>query len=73
MLLKMATTVQPVQKYGKIVLTLDNVLLPSEKLNPSPSAQDGLDPDVEYDLRVQGCELIQTSGILLRLPQVRLH
>ncbi|KAF2355811.1 Cyclin N-terminal [Trinorchestia longiramus] len=60
----------PAQKYGKVLLTLDNVLIPQEKLHPSPSALDGLDEDTEYDLRVLGCEMIQTSGILLRLPQV---
>ncbi|XP_018012643.1 cyclin-L1 [Hyalella azteca] len=65
-----AVATMPVQKYGKVVLTLDNVLLPPEKLNPSPSSLDGLDADTEYDLRVLGCEMIQTSGILLRLPQV---
>jgi len=57
--------------YGQIVLTLENVLLPPEKLNPTPSAQDGLDPELEMDLRVAGCELISSSGILLKLPQVR--
>ena len=60
------------QKYGKVILTLENVLLPSEKLEPTPSKVDGLDADSEFDLRVMGCELIQTSGMLLRLPQVRL-
>ena len=62
----------PPQKYGQIVLTLENVLLPPEKLSPSPSRADGLDAETEFDLRVMGCEMIQTSGILLRLPQVRL-
>ena len=56
--------------YGAIVLTLENVLIPHEKLVPSPSAQDGLDEETETFLRVAGCELIQTSGILLKLPQV---
>jgi len=32
---------------------------------------DGLDFEIETDLRIWGCELIQTSGILLKLPQVR--
>ena len=72
---KMATktdiTSVPVQKYGEVKLTLENVLLPSDKLNPTPSKSDGLDSDTEFDLRVLGCELIQTSGFLLRLPHVR--
>lgn len=62
----------PAKKYGSVVITLENVLLPPEKLSPSPSQQDGLDADIEMDLRILGCELIQTGGILLRLPQVSL-
>lgn len=56
--------------YGKIVLTLQNCLLPDEKLNSTPSHLDGLDAETETDLRILGCELIQTAGILLKLPQV---
>ncbi|XP_066997668.1 cyclin-L1 isoform X1 [Anabrus simplex] len=56
--------------YGRIVLTLKNCLLPEEKLSPTPSQTDGLDKETETDLRVLGCELIQTAGILLKLPQV---
>lgn len=44
-------------------------ILPPEKLYPTPSMQDGLPYEVEFDLRLIGCELIQTSGRLLRLPQ----
>ncbi|KAB7495802.1 Cyclin-L1, partial [Armadillidium nasatum] len=67
-----ATNLLPVatKKFGNIIMTLDNVLIPEEKLNNSPSQQDGLDPETELDLRILGCELIQTSGILLKLPQV---
>lgn len=60
----------PLKKYGSVVLTLENVLLPPEKLSPSPSQLDGLDSEIEMDLRILGCELIQTGGILLKLPQV---
>lgn len=60
-----------VRNYGKIVLTLENCLLPVGKLEVTPSRLDGLDHDTETDLRILGCELIQTSGILLKLPQVR--
>ncbi|KAL1122377.1 hypothetical protein AAG570_003782 [Ranatra chinensis] len=56
--------------YGKIELSLNNVLLPEEKLLNTPSKVDGLDLDTETDLRILGCELIQTAGILLKLPQV---
>lgn len=72
---KMATATKevmnpPLKKYGSVVLTLENVLLPPEKLSPSPSQLDGLDSEIEMDLRILGCELIQTGGILLKLPQV---
>lgn len=58
------------KSYGQIVLTLKNVLLPEEKLAVTPSELDGLDKETEIDLRIYGCELIQTAGILLKLPQV---
>lgn len=62
-----------VKPYGKIILTLKNQLLPDEKLITTPSQNDGLDSDTETDLRIYGCELIQTAGILLKLPQVLTH
>lgn len=54
----------------KVLLTLRNVLLPKEKLTSTPSMIDGLDFETEVDLRIVGCEWIQTAGILLKLPQV---
>lgn len=56
--------------FGKITLTLENCLLSDNKLQETPSQQDGLDKETETDLRILGCELIQISGILLKLPQV---
>ncbi|XP_074654059.1 cyclin-L1-like isoform X2 [Tubulanus polymorphus] len=56
--------------FSRVILTLDNVLIPAEKLQPTPSMNDGLDTEIEIDLRILGCELIQTAGILLKLPQV---
>lgn len=56
--------------YNKIVLTLENSLIPEAKLEQTPSRIDGLDAETEKDLRILGCELIQTAGILLKLPQV---
>ncbi|RWS03310.1 cyclin-L1-like isoform X1, partial [Dinothrombium tinctorium] len=56
--------------YGCVKLTLENCFLPLEKLQKTPSFCDGLSEEHEYDLRILGCELIQTSGILLKLPQV---
>jgi hypothetical protein len=58
--------------YGKIILSLDNVLFPAEKTETSPSREDGLDEKSERELRFIGCELIQTAGILLKVPQVLL-
>lgn len=56
--------------HNKIVLTLENSLIPEAKLDQTPSHLDGLDAETEKDLRILGCELIQTAGILLKLPQV---
>ncbi|XP_064461332.1 cyclin-L1-like [Ornithodoros turicata] len=62
---------EPVKpKHGKVILLLENCILPQEKLSSTPSGLDGLDSETETNLRILGCELIQTSGILLRLPQV---
>ncbi|CAD5112243.1 DgyrCDS1474 [Dimorphilus gyrociliatus] len=58
------------RNFSKVIISLENILLPKEKLSPTPSELDGLEPDIEIQLRVLGCELIQTSGILLKLPQV---
>ncbi|CAG9770355.1 unnamed protein product [Ceutorhynchus assimilis] len=56
--------------YGQVLLTLTNQLLPEENLTNTPSQADGLGIEAETDLRIYGCELIQTAGILLKLPQV---
>ncbi|XP_043849800.1 cyclin-L2-like [Dromiciops gliroides] len=56
--------------YSGVLITLENCLLPDDKLRFTPSMSSGLDPDTETGLRVVGCELIQAAGILLRLPQV---
>lgn len=58
------------RQFGKIILTLENCLLSDNKIQETPSQQDGLDKEVETDLRILGCELIQIAGILLKLPQV---
>lgn len=61
---------KPQKNYGKIILTLHNCLLPETVFKETPSQSDGLDIETETDLRILGCELIQTAGILLKLPQV---
>ncbi|UYV75542.1 CCNL1 [Cordylochernes scorpioides] len=57
-------------QYGKVIMTLENCILPPEKLITTPSQSDGLDKEAELDLRFLGCEIIQTAGILLKLTQV---
>lgn len=64
------STAKPQKTYGKIVLTLYNCLLPETVFKETPSQADGLDIETETDLRILGCEMIQTAGILLKLPQV---
>uniref|UniRef100_A0A6I8Q920 Cyclin L1 n=1 Tax=Xenopus tropicalis TaxID=8364 RepID=A0A6I8Q920_XENTR len=56
--------------YSEVYLTIDCSLIPEERLSPTPSMSDGLDLNSETDLRILGCELIQSAGILLRLPQI---
>lgn len=58
------------QRIRNVVLNLENCILSHERLSNTPSMQDGLDPELEADLRFVGCEMIQSAGILLRLPQV---
>lgn len=58
------------RNFSKVIISLENIILPREKLSPTPSELDGLEPEIEIQLRVLGCELIQNSGILLKLPQV---
>ncbi|XP_076472731.1 cyclin-L1-like [Babylonia areolata] len=55
--------------FSRVVLTLENVLLDEEKLKVSPSMIDGISKEDEYALRFVGCNLIQTAGLLLKLPQ----
>jgi len=58
------------QKWGRVVLSISNSVMPLDKLSPTPSSGDGMTPEMEVDLRNIGCNLIQTAGKLLRLPQV---
>lgn len=58
------------QRIRNVVLNLENCILSHDRLSNTPSMQDGLDPELEADLRFVGCEMIQSAGILLRLPQV---
>lgn len=50
-----------------IYTAIDTFYLPDEQLQDSPSRKDGIDETTETTLRIYGCDLIQESGILLRL------
>lgn len=44
-------------------------LLPEEALTDSPSREAGVSAELEAQLRLYGCELIQEAGCLLKLSQ----
>lgn len=50
-----------------IYTAIDTFYLTDEQLKNSPSKKDGIDEETETTLRIYGCDLIQESGILLRL------
>jgi hypothetical protein len=50
-----------------IYTAIDTFYLTDEQLTNSPSRKDGKDEASETTLRIYGCDLIQESGILLRL------
>ncbi|KAI3443614.1 hypothetical protein Pfo_000279 [Paulownia fortunei] len=52
-----------------IYTAIDTFYLTDEQLKNSPSSKDGIDEATETTLRIYGCDLIQESGILLKLPQ----
>ncbi|KAL2492927.1 Cyclin-L1-1 [Abeliophyllum distichum] len=52
-----------------IYTAIDTFYLTDEQLQNSPSRRDGIDEAIEITLRIYGCDLIQESGILLKLPQ----
>ncbi|GER34361.1 cyclin-L2 [Striga asiatica] len=52
-----------------IYTAIDTFYLTDEELKNSPSSKDGIDEATETTLRIYGCDLIQESGILLKLPQ----
>ncbi|KAJ4956976.1 hypothetical protein NE237_013759 [Protea cynaroides] len=52
-----------------IYTAIDTFYLTDEQLINSPSRKDDINEATETTLRIYGCDLIQESGILLRLPQ----
>ena len=67
---QIANSTGGVRSFGHIRLDISNSVLPLDKLSPTPSGKDGLSEEVEMQIRSLGCEVIQLSGKLLRLPQV---
>ena len=51
-------------------ISLEIPIMTPDKLYPTPSMADSLPYDVEFDLRLVGCELLQMAGQLLNLPHV---
>ena len=58
------------KEYGMISMGLENRVIPEEQLENTPSRKHGVSEELERDLRVVGCEYIQSAGLLLKLPQV---
>lgn len=50
-----------------IYTTIDTFYLTDEQLENTPSRRDEIDEATETTLRIYGCDLIQESGILLKL------
>lgn len=44
--------------------------LPAFDVVNTPSRQDGISEELEKDLRIIGCSLIQNAGIIMKQPQV---
>lgn len=61
---------EPLKDFSKILLSLENCIIPNDRLLSTPSSKDGVSHDLEVDLRITGCEYIQSAGLLLKLPQV---
>ncbi|CDH56764.1 cyclin-like protein [Lichtheimia corymbifera JMRC:FSU:9682] len=49
---------------------MQNAIATLEQLENVPSRKEGISEEQEEQLRMFGCELIQSAGILLKLPQV---
>lgn len=67
----MASSRSKSYNYGSVEISLENCVIPETKLEKTPSVVDGLNNEIETDLRIVGCEYVQTAGILLKLPQVK--
>lgn len=65
-----AGTTPPAQEYSEVKISLENCIIPQNRLLNTPSSEDGIDAFLEFSLRRYGCDLIQLAGHLLKLPQV---
>lgn len=65
------SAMEPPKEFNKVTISLENSIIPDEALENTPSRRDGIPESLEMDLRVVGCEYIQSAGLLLKLPQVR--
>lgn len=50
-------------------MNLDDFVIPEDKLFDTPSREDGCSKELEVDLRTAGCDQIQLTGRILKLPQ----
>lgn len=48
---------------------LDGFYLTDEQLADTPSRADGIEPEVEEELRRYGCDILQEAAVLMQLPQ----
>mmetsp|Transcript_34685 Transcript_34685/g.80966 ORF Transcript_34685/g.80966 Transcript_34685/m.80966 type:complete len:321 (+) Transcript_34685:49-1011(+) len=55
---------------AKLVTDATRIRIPIERLECSPSSEDGIDAATEEKLRHYGATLIQKAGVLLRMPQL---
>lgn len=63
-------SMEPPKEFNRVTISLENSIIPDEALENTPSRRDGIPESLEMDLRVVGCEYIQSAGLLLKLPQV---
>ena len=61
---------EQIKEFDRILLNLEKCIVPVERILNTPSAKQGMSHELEVDLRIAGCEYIQTAGLLLQLPQV---
>ena len=61
---------EPPKEFNRVIISLENSIIPEEALENTPSRKDGIPESLEMDLRVVGCDYIQSAGLLLKLPQV---